>query len=276
MHLQASFTIKEVRELMKLPGVAFQPADRSLIPDNIKALPRVSRRLMEVVVKGTSIAPNEASKSWSLDNCLSPKHFVGHEIHPERVSSTVFEVNSLADPFDPKSRASGTGQKRILPSDIVFRSVGYKSVALDGFSEAGIQFDESRGVVDNDGLGRMTRLVSQDTAEHVTTQQVDGFYCAGWVKRGPTGVIASTMEDAFATGDAIVNDWVAGAPFLQKEQGQKSHGWEGVRQEVGSDSAKAVTWEQWHNIDKAERERGQDRGKEREKFVQITDMLAAA
>jgi adrenodoxin-NADP+ reductase len=35
-----------------------------------------------------------------------------------------------------------------------------------------------------------------------------------------------------------------------------------------------VTWEQWHKIDKAERERGQPNGKEREKFVNVTDMLA--
>ena len=271
---QASFTIKEVRELMKLPGVAFHPVDRSLIPDDIKSLPRVSRRLMEVVLKGTSAAPGDAPKSWSLDSCLSPKHFVGHENHPERVASTIFEVTKLVNPFDPKSGVTGTGETSVLPSDIVFRSVGYKSVALAGFSEAGLQFDERRGIVDNDGLGRVTRLVSHDSANHVVTQQVPGFYCAGWVKRGPTGVIASTMEDAFATGDAIVEDWLAGAPFLEAEKGHPASGWDGVKQELGDTSTKAVTWEQWHKIDQAERGRGQSSGKEREKFVNVKDMLA--
>ncbi|KAI9167268.1 putative NADPH:adrenodoxin oxidoreductase [Paramyrothecium foliicola] len=270
----ASFTIKEVRELMKLSGVAFHPIDRSLLPEDIKSLPRVSKRLMEVVLKGTSTAPGDAPKSWSLDNCLSPKHFVSNENHHERVASTVFEATQLESPFDPKSRVTGTGRSVVIPSDVVFRSVGYKSVALAGFTEAGIQFDDSRGVVDNDGYGRVTRLVSHDSADHVVTQQVDGFYCAGWVKRGPTGVIASTMEDAFATGDAIVQDWLTGAAFLQSHDGQVAHGWDVIRQEVPDESSKAINWEQWHKIDQAERERGRNSGKEREKFVKVTDMLA--
>lgn len=33
-----------------------------------------------------------------------------------------------------------------------------------------------------------------------------GLYCSGWVKRGPLGVIATTMNDAFETGKLIVAD----------------------------------------------------------------------
>jgi len=33
-----------------------------------------------------------------------------------------------------------------------------------------------------------------------------GVYCSGWVKRGPVGVIATTMTDAFETADTIHQD----------------------------------------------------------------------
>ncbi|KAH7327866.1 hypothetical protein B0I35DRAFT_415926 [Stachybotrys elegans] len=275
--MQASFTIKEVRELMKLPNVAFHPPNRALIPQDIKSLPRVSRRLMEVILKGTPVSPAETSKSWSLDSCLSPSHFLAAGHDHTKVASTEFEVTELEDPFLPESRVSPqpTGKKVILPSDIVFRSVGYKSVPLDGFAEIGIQFDARRGIVTNDGAGRVTCLTSDERTHDVASQQVGGIYCAGWVKRGPTGVIASTMEDAFTTGDAIVADWQNGADFLPIPEGQMADGWQGVKQENnGHDNKLAVSWDQWHKIDRAERERGKSKGKEREKFTNVKDMLA--
>lgn len=271
--MQAAFTIKEVRELMKLKGVAFHSADRSLIPEDLKILPRATRRLMEVVVKGTpELNPQTAKKSWSLNSCLSPKHFLGHEDHPGYVASTEFGVTRLTDPFDPKSNVESTGETMILPSDVVFRSVGYKSIGLPGFAEAGIQFDERKGIVDNDGFGRVTRLVSDGTPGESATQQVPGLYCAGWVKRGPTGVIASTMQDAFTTGDAIAEDWISGASFLSRDE--TADGWNGVKQEAGASARRAVAWDQWRKIDEAEKSRGQAKGKEREKFTNTEDMLA--
>lgn len=261
---------------MKLPSVAFHPVERSLIPDDLKGLPRASKRLMEVIIKGTpDVALPAASKSWSLDNCLSPRHFLGHSDSPAHVASTEFDVTRLSDPFDPRARVEATGETVTLPSHVVFRSVGYKSVALPGFADAGIQFDERRGIVDNDGYGRVTRLVSDQSAENVGTQQVPGIYCAGWLKRGPTGVIASTMQDAFTTGDAIAQDWLSGAPFIeQSSREQVARGWDGVKREVGDAATRAVTWDQWRKIDQAERALGQANGKEREKFTRTADMLA--
>ena len=37
-----------------------------------------------------------------------------------------------------------------------------------------------------------------------------GLYCSGWVKRGPTGVIVNTMNDAFATAYCILKDFSEG------------------------------------------------------------------
>lgn len=259
---------------MKLSQVGFLPFDRSLIPEDLKTLPRPTKRLMEVLLKGSSTTSAEALKTWSLDNCLSPRHFLGKEQSPSDVASTEFDVTALSSPFDAQSRVQLTGETVLLPSDIVFRSVGYKSEPLPGFEEIGIQFDERRGTVTNDGLGRVTRLVSKTHAEEPEVQQVPGVYCAGWVKRGPTGVIASTMSDAFVTGDAIAADWLSGLSFISSQVSHDHRGWEGLKLEGGLSNARSVTWEDWRKIDRAERERGKIKGKEREKFTNTNDMLA--
>ncbi|KAI0971351.1 hypothetical protein F4678DRAFT_461301 [Xylaria arbuscula] len=269
--MQAAFTIKEVRELMKLHAVSFHPVDMTLLPDELSKLPRARRRLMEILVKGSTSTLEHSHKSWSLDFCLSPTEFTG--TLDGKVQSTIFERTSLLSPFDPTSSVESLGEKLQIPSSVVFRSIGYKSVALPGFNEAGILFDDRKGVIQNDGFGRVLKSTENRVTSNGEVTTLPGVYCAGWVKRGPTGVIASTMEDAFSTGDAIAADWNAEIPFLSSEN---SHGWEGLRTEVDARNCRIIQWEDWKKIDKAERERGLAVGKEREKFTSTSAMLEAA
>jgi adrenodoxin-NADP+ reductase len=276
--MQAAFTIKEIRELMNLPGVSADPIDSSLIPSDLKPLPRARKRLAEVLLKGSKTPHSSASRSWSLDFCISPTEFHPHPADPDSVGSTTFDRTSLSpDPFDPGARATSTGDTLQLDSPLVFRSIGYKSVALPEFDTLGVAFDHGRGVIRNDKSGGR---VLRSTADPGTAQLFPGLYCAGWVKRGPTGVIASTMEDAFATAEAIAGDWKDGKQFLDGAEAAHtrrvdSAGWEGVQGELGrSVSNSAVDWDGWLAIDKAERDRGQLKGKERDKFTATADMLS--
>ncbi len=127
----------------------------------------------------------------------------------------------------------------------------------------GINFDDSRGVISNDYYGRVIR-----PSQSGTSKPVPGMYCAGWVKRGPTGVIANTMEDAFATAEAILNDWCNGASFLPGGQG-----WPALKRETDDKGIRTVSWDDWLRIDAAERARGKERGKAREKFTTVEEML---
>jgi adrenodoxin-NADP+ reductase len=265
--MQAAYTIKEVRELMKLRDVGFYPVDMSLLPDEISKLPRQQKRLAEIIVKGSTAKIDNASKSWSLDFYLSPTEFLGDS--SGNLQSTVFERTALENPFDPKSKKlTGTGQKLEIPSALAFRSIGYKSVALPGFADAGIPFDDKQGVIENNG-GR----VCANAAGNNKTTHLGGVYCAGWVKRGPTGVIASTMLDAFATGDAIAEDWASKTSFLGNENAE---GWDALKHDVNNSKCTVITWEDWHKIDRAEKERGRLAGKEREKFTTTAEMLSVA
>ncbi|KAL2200657.1 hypothetical protein P885DRAFT_28185 [Corynascus similis CBS 632.67] len=296
--MQAPFTIKEIRELMRLPSVAFHPIDKSLVPPDPKSLPRAPRRLMDILLKGSPTPASDASdqKSWSLDFLLSPTAFLSSSTDPDRLATTQFARTTLTpSPFEPNAYAlpspPSPSSTTTLPSAIAFRSIGYRSTPLPEFAPLGIPFNDRWGVISNDGRGRV-RHEERGADAAMAMGAFPGLYCAGWVKRGPTGVIASTMEDAFSTADAIAEDWATGAtsgrgvPFLNDDRAPgEVRGWEGVRAEAFSSSsssstagavekARVVDWEGWKKIDAAERERGRRVGKEREKFTSTQDMLA--
>jgi adrenodoxin-NADP+ reductase len=280
--MQAAFTIKEIRELMRLPRVGFHPIDTSLIPPDPKSLPRAPRRLMEILMKGSPTPPSDASKSWSLDFLLSPTAFLPSPSSSSQLAATQFAKTTLSSPFDPQAYALPTSDTVEITSPVAFRSIGYRSAPLPEFSALGIPFNERHGVISNDGRGRV-RHEERTRDAAMELGRFNGLYCAGWVKRGPTGVIASTMEDAFSTADAIAEDWADPAVRFLNEEGeqgssigkQEVSGWEGVKKELpGGADKKVVHWDGWKKIDAAERERGAKVGKEREKFTRTAEMLA--
>ena len=127
--------------------------------------------------------------------------------------------------------------------------------------DLGIDFDERRGIIPNDLHGRITSLSEDGTG-------IPGLYCSGWVKRGPAGVIANTMEDAFDTAESIAKDWENMELFMSGTKG-----WEALQNDTATKSLRPVSWDKWKKIDVAEKERGKTNGKEREKFTSIPDML---
>ena len=98
-------------------------------------------------------------------------------------------------------------------------------------------------------------------------------YCAGWVKRGPTGVIASTMDDAFHSADIIMQDWQDEVKFNELSDGETRGGWEAVKREIEKRGIRSVSWADWEKIDAVERSRGKENGKVREKVRSVDEML---
>ena len=111
---------------------------------------------------------------------------------PERVSGLTLERTRL----DEQGRVTGTGQLETLPVQLVLRSVGYQSVPLPG-----VPFDERDYIVPN----AEGRVLGPDG------QPLPGEYVAGWLKRGPTGVIGTNKSDAAQTVRALLAD-LAGGP----------------------------------------------------------------
>jgi adrenodoxin-NADP+ reductase len=272
--LQAAFTVKEARELMHIPSVAFEPIDRSLYPPEVKKLPRVQKRIADVLLKGTQSISQDTPRSWALDFLKAPKSMNASSNHISSITFTKQQFAPDADPFDQRARIVSTDEQVTLDASLAFRSVGYKSTALPGLSDLGVPFDSKLGIIPNDVYGR---VISPSTGPGtLTAGHIHGLYCAGWVKRGPTGVIASTMNDAFASADIIAEDWAANVPFLNtvgSESQSTGLGWDGVKEQVFTKGVRPLSWSDWKAIDAAEKEAGKKKGKEREKFASVEEML---
>jgi len=269
--LQAAFTAKELREMLSIPGIGFPGVDPSLIPQDTGKLSRQQKRILQILEKGSKTPFSEAQKHWQLNFLRSPSAFMPCASDSTRLGTIRLEKTRLEEPaFSPTSRVHPTGEYDEIYANIAFRSIGYLSEPIPGFDEAGIPFNTKRGLVPNeDG-----RVVKPGSNPKDRGEAVPGVYTSGWVKRGPTGVIASTMYDAFETADAIVNDWITGEREFMNAGDEEKRGWDAVRGEAKSGGMRPVSWEEWRKIDAAEKERGAKAGKEREKFVSEKEMLA--
>ncbi len=186
------------------------------------------------------------SKRFYIHFLKSPIELRGND----RVESLLLEKNRLeGEPH--KTRAIGTGVTEALDCGLVFRSVGYRGIAIPG-----VPFDAKRGVFPN----REGRIVDGEAV-------VPGMYAAGWIKRGPSGIIGNNKPDSQATAAALLADAPTLAPCATPDTSA-------LAALLGERNVRAVSYADWQRIDAAEIERGKACGKPREKFTRVEEMLA--
>jgi ferredoxin/flavodoxin---NADP+ reductase len=194
----AKFTTKELRELGELPGVEVvvhaDEADLNAfdLAGEGAALVGSDRRVRGnmVAIAGWAAGtpqPDRARK-LTLRFWLRPVEITG----TERTSAIALERTRI----DADGSLAGTGELETLEAQMVLRSVGYQSVPL-----AGVPFDERAHVVPN----AEGRVLGPDGAP------LPGEYVAGWLKRGPTGVIGTNKSDAAETVRCLLGDLVPGS-----------------------------------------------------------------
>jgi ferredoxin--NADP+ reductase len=111
-----------------------------------------------------------------------------------RVERLVIGKNRLVQGSTGGLRAEPTGERETLDVGLVFRSVGYLGTGVPG-----LPLDAQRGIIPNT-RGRVL--------ENGAT--VQGEYVAGWIKRGPTGVVGTNKPDAAESADLLLEDFKAG------------------------------------------------------------------
>lgn len=254
--LQVAFTIKELREMIKLPDSRpiLHKEDFESLKDVSKDLPRPRKRLTELMVN-TALNPTStddklwarASREWELRFRLSPLEILSKA---SRVSAVQFGVSRLEGPDPVNQKAVLTEAREVIPCGMVLRSIGYKSRQID----PDIPFDESQGVVKN-VKGRVTGLPN--------------VYCSGWAGRGPVGVILTTMTDGFDVGKTVLQD-------LQDEklnvQGDRDKALELLKER----GIPVVMFSDWEKIDRMEMDSGSKFGKPREKVADIQGLVDIA
>jgi len=170
-----------------------------------------------------------------------------------KVESIVIGRNELVEEGGTL-RARDTGEREELECGLVLRSVGYTGVPIEG-----VPFDESRGLILNEG----GRILDSHDAGHKT-----GHYTAGWIKRGPSGVIGTNKKDALETVQNLFED--AEAAQLLSPENPDPAAVEDLLQEKG---VRYISFEDWQAIDQAEVGRGEPHGRPRVKFVRVEEML---
>ena len=245
---QARFTTKELRELGGLPDteLAVDLAELELDPGyaDPAALPAVQRRNVDVLRAWAQAPPQDAPRRIRLRFFLRPVELLADG---GRVGAVRFE---RTEP-DGQGGVRGTGRYEDIEAQLVLRSVGYRGVPLEG-----LPFDAASGTVPH-LAGRVLRA----------GVVAPGEYVAGWIKRGPTGVIGTNRPCAKETVLSLLED----APVL-------------VRKEVPEDPVAAlraegiepVSWAGWQAIEQAEATLGASLGRSVVKLADWESLLAAA
>lgn len=251
---QAKFTSKELKEFGELaicdpciePGeLILNPESKAELEDKTNA---GSRKVYELFSQFSALAATSKPRRCHFTFLKSPIEIQGDG----RVEKIVFEKNSLSgSPMNQSAR--GTGETMELEAGIVFRSIGYRGVPISG-----VPFDQKRGVFPND-KGRIT---GDDG------MPVPQLYTAGWIKRGPTGIIGTNRADSVATVEALLQD------IALLDTGDVKEGSEGIYALLSDRKIRHVCFPEWKKIDQQEIDRGSGLSKPREKFTSVKEMLA--
>ncbi|MDD6373527.1 MAG: FAD-dependent oxidoreductase [Bifidobacteriaceae bacterium] len=204
----AKFSVQELRELEKLPGVQlmineddFDLSDETL---EVAADDKLTRQMVEelFVIRdmaedmedegGTDFNGQPANKKYYLHFNSNPVEVLGGAdgaVNGIRVERTVTA---------PDGAMTGTGETYDVPVEAVYHAIGYKPAAVNG-----VAYDEKGYRLLNDS-GRIQAELGVDASETVPF-----VYATGWAKRGPVGLIGSTKSDALETVNNILDDWAA-------------------------------------------------------------------
>jgi ferredoxin/flavodoxin---NADP+ reductase len=254
---QAAFTNPELRELadLELADVIVDPRDLELDEAARVALEQAdvtTRRNVEILTDYAARPPAGRPRRLELRFLASPVAIEGDG----RVQEIVVTRNELVVQSDGSVRAQPTGVTERIETGLVLRSIGYVGAPLPG-----IPFDGHSSTVLNDA-GRVVDPESR--------MPLPGVYAAGWIKRGPSGVIGTNKKCAQETTALLLADHAAGR--LPTPASSPEELLAGLR----NGGTKVVDYTGWEAIDAHERALGEPTGRPRVKLVQRADLLQRA
>ena len=252
---QAKFTPKELREFGELldcdPVVLKQ--DLILNSESARELAEksniASKKIYDLFCEFSERVPDTAkSKKCFFSFLMSPKELIGDS----KLEKIILEKNKLSgEPF--KQSARGTGETIELDAGILFRSIGYRGIPIEG-----VPFNDNWGTIPND-KGRVTNLDGN---------LVPQLYTAGWIKRGPSGIIGTNRACSVETVECLIED-------LDKLKSDTiKPGAQAIYTILNKKKIRHISFDEWKKIDAKEIEQGDSKGKPREKFTRISEMLS--
>ena len=251
--VQAAFTPAEVRELLHLPKVdaVMRASDLELDDHSKEELSKASRNTklnLEILQQIHDQGDRGNPRKLHLCFLISPTKIEGSE----KVEGLELVHNEIVKEGGVL-RAKATDEVMHLNVDMVFRSIGYMGEAIPG-----LPFDDRRGTLPND-QGQLL--------DGVDGKLLNQEYTAGWIKRGPSGVIGTNKQDATETVSRLKKNWQT-SPTPQPKLVQHD-----LLDLLKKKKIQFVSFEDWKKLDKFEIEQGQQNGKSRHKICEVQEML---
>ncbi len=233
--VEAKFTNVELREMGRLEDCVPR-VDPAQLPDGVGDLPDRDLRLKEknlaTLRDFAGRGSEEKAKRVHFRFYAAPVEILGGQ----RVEGLRLECTRVEG-----GRAVGTGEFFTIQCGVVIAAIGYHASPIEG-----APFDAGRYIVPN-ADGRVE----------------EGLYAAGWIMRGPTGVISSNRADGAAVAECIRTDF---------PQGSKP-GREAFNALLRERAVRHVSYADWQKIDAAEIGNATPPAPRR-KFVTVEEMLA--
>jgi len=257
---QAAFTNPEVRELGELTGADVTARPEEVEPDELtrqvleRAPDRATQKKVEILKDFSRRTPTGKPKRLVMRFLVSPVELL--DDGRGGVAGMRLVHNRLYATATGTLQPKATDEFEHLPVGLVFRSVGYRGVPLPG-----VPFNDDWGVILNE-KGRV--LDAQSKLPLV------GQYTAGWIKRGPTGVIGTNKPDAAETVTGMLEDLARDIHLRPADASPAA-----VERLVRERQPQYLSYQDWLRLDEIETRRGKETGRPRVKFTRVKDMLAA-
>jgi ferredoxin--NADP+ reductase len=255
---QAAFTNPEIKELGLLQDadVIVLPHEAELDPlsseEMVNSHDRTAEQNVQTLMRYSIQTPQGKRVRLHMRFLVSPVELIG----TERVEAIRIVKNELYRADDGSLRPRPTGESETIPVGLVFRSIGYKGVALPG-----VPFDARNGVIPN----AQGRVLNPDA--HAT---VTGEYAVGWIKRGPSGIIGTNKPDSVETVRMMLEDLNEGHTLTPAQPSR-----EAMEALLAERQIEVVSYNDWLLIDQQEQALGQAEGRPRRKYSRVDEMLAA-
>jgi ferredoxin--NADP+ reductase len=237
---QIAMTPKELGELANLARATPRVDAADLPPEDEDMFLEPGQRKSVMHLRSFAAIPESyrADREFEVefDFFAAPRRLIGEN---GRVTGIEIERTALV-----AGRAVGSGETYTLPASLVIACIGYQTSPIPD-----VPFDEAAGRFANDE-GRI----------------LDGLYCVGWARRGPSGTIGTNRPDGFAVVEKIASE-------VRGNSGKE--GGDGFDLLAEARGLSPVRFRDWKKIDEEEVRRARD-GAPREKFVDVAAMIRAA
>ena len=255
--LQAAFSPVELREFLELPeaDVVIEENALELDAESQHILETISgkdtKKNIEILKQMSAMAASGKKRKVHFLFLASPLEISGDG----KVEKIRMVRNQLVKKEDGSLRPQATDKIVEEDAGLVFRSIGYHGKPL-----ADLPFDQKSGTIPNE----CGQVKDPENGNLLRNRE----YVAGWIKRGPSGVIGTNKQDAVETVHRMLETFLK-----EKMESGKNVSNPDIVLLLEKRKVEFVSFADWKLLDAHEIEAGQKQGRPRVKLTSTAEML---